>query len=47
MTVKAIQSISDAEYDLFWEKVTKMASELEINEAKLTTKRKVPRCYAL
>ena len=34
-----------AEYDLFWEKVTKMASELEINEAKLTRKRKVPRRY--
>lgn len=46
MTVKAIQSIrSDAEYNLFWEKVTKMASELEINEAQLPRKRKVPRRY--
>ena len=46
MTMKAIQSIrSDAECDLFWEKVTKMASELDIDEATLSRKRKVPRRY--
>ena len=46
MTVKAIQSIrSDAEYDLFWEKVTKKASELDIGDATLPRKRKVPRRY--
>ena len=46
MTVNAIQSTqSDAEYDLFWEKVTKMASELDVSEAKLPRKRKVPRRY--
>ena len=40
MTVKAIQSLrNDA---LFWEKVTKMASEVDVGEPKLPRKRKVP-----
>ena len=46
MTVKAIQSTrSDAKYNLFWEKVTKMANDLDVDEPKLPRKRKVPRRY--
>ena len=46
MTVKAIQSLrNDSNYDLFWEKVMKMASEVDVEEPKLPRKRKVPRRY--
>lgn len=46
MTVSALQSIrSDDMFDLFWELVSKKATELDVDEPKLPRQRKRPRRY--
>lgn len=46
MTVTTLQSIrSDENFTLFWEKITKMASNLDVSDAVLPRRRKRPRRY--
>ena len=46
MTVTTLQSIrSDANFDLFWSKVTRMASDCEVEDPVLPRRRKRPRRY--
>ena len=46
LTVATLKSIrSDQSFDIFWEKVTTMAAELSVGEAKLPRPRQLPRRY--
>ena len=46
MTVATLQSIhSDENFNFFWKKVTKMASNLDVSDAVLPRRRKRPRRY--
>ena len=46
MTVRTLQSVRNAEmFELFWTKVTKMASDVNVNDPVLPRQRKTPRRY--